>query len=718
MIKKFNIKKILPNIRNFRSLSLSSQLTLFFTSSMTLLFLLVVIFVSIGGSSLSTNESSNRMDLSLRSSKSIINTYLDGVESSFNTLLNDEVIVQSIKDLETIPNPETNSPYISKGDSSHIPHSSVKSVLSTISNLVDNTDGVDCAYIMTEKDNLIMYPQADVGLDYKPSGKVQYQDAVKNGFYWSNPYVDVSTGIVTFSAFAPIKDGDKTLGVLGVDINMDYLTSQASTAIPSALGNLSIIIQEGEDYRVCFSSNDDISSILTNKIIKSSNPDNSEDILVSPEIESALINKSKDLITAQIGEDKYLLKMINTDSNNWTILTSIHPSEFISSWFTIAKFAVIVAILIILISSFIGRKLINKLVMDIDKIKIIFTNIGNGNLKKADDFVAKSSDIKHLRDGAENMRQSLTSLISEVKSTSDILSNSAQDLNASFQETSAGIEEITRNMEDISVGSSKQLDFYENCVSLTVDLSDKITSLSCNADSMYAASNVVKDKNEEGLSLLNELSKSSKKSVEAIDTIESIILDLNEKTKNIQFIIDSISKIASQTNLLSLNASIEAARAGENGKGFAVVAEEVKKLAQQSSNSAAEIKNIIDAIQSDVEGSVNIMKEVKSISKIQNKSVNEVDAAFNSILISNNETNESIDTVVNLALELNNDKEKILKLMESISTLIKSSNSSTQEITSTIKQQSVLMDESSNAASALNNLAMNLLDISNKFDID
>ena len=112
------------------------------------------------------------------------------------------------------------------------------------------------------------------------------------------------------------------------------------------------------------------------------------------------------------------------------------------------------------------------------------------------------------------------------------------------------------------------------------------------------------------------------------------------------------------------------------------------------------------------------MKEVKSISKIQNISVNKVDAAFNSILTSNNETNQSIDTVVNLALEINKDKEKILELMKNMSSLIKSSNTSTQEITHTIKQQSEVMEESTNAAGELNKLAINLLGISNKFDIE
>lgn len=702
--------------KKFKNLSLSSQLTLFFTTMMTVLLVVIATFLVSSASSLSKSASGNRINLSLNAAKGIINTYLNGVESGFNTILNDKALASAIKELETTNNPETNSPYISKGDSTHIPLSSVQYIIDNFAAYADNTVGVNSVYVMTEKDNLIMYPQEDVGIDYKPSEKALYQ-AAKNGFFWSDPYIDSISGAVTFSLFAPIKDGDTVLGVLGADVDIDYLTQQASTAIPSELGNLSIIVQEGEDYKAFYSSNDEIASILNNKVIKSSNPNNSEDIFVIPEIENAILNKSDDLITAKLGDEEYLLKVANTGSNNWTILSSIHPSEFLSSSFSLTIFAGVVSIFIILASSFVGRKYINKMLKDVDKINDMFKEIGTGNLKTKYDFEAKSLDIKQLCDGAENMRESLTTLISEIQSASDSLSSSAQDLTASSQETNAGIEEITRNMEEIAEGSDKQSDYSEKCVSLTVDLSKKIALLTDNADSMSNASIVVKEKNEKGLTLVNELSESSKKNVDAIAKIEGIILDLNEKTKNIQYIIDAISKIAEQTNLLSLNAAIEAARAGEHGKGFSVVAEEVKKLAEQSSNSATEIKNITDAIQSDVIGSVSIMKEVKSISQNQKESVNEVHEAFDSILSSNNLTNDAINKVVALAAELNTDKDKILEAMQNISSLIETSSISTQEVTSTMKHQSHLMEEFSNAAGNLNALAINLLEISNTFDI-
>lgn len=134
-----------------------------------------------------------------------------------------------------------------------------------------------------------------------------------------------------------------------------------------------------------------------------------------------------------------------------------------------------------------------------------------------------------------------------------------------------------------------------------------------------------------GLESVYHLSDKNKQSELSRHEIEHVILSLHGHTSEIDKILNAISSIANQTNLLALNASIEAARAGEHGRGFAVVAEEIRKLAEESSNASEEIRTIMKLIQSDSNASIRSMEALKSNSIDQAKSVDSVVKAFKTI---------------------------------------------------------------------------------------
>ena len=164
-----------------------------------------------------------------------------------------------------------------------------------------------------------------------------------------------------------------------------------------------------------------------------------------------------------------------------------------------------------------------------------------------------------------------------------------------------------------------------------------------------------------------------------------ILEELTDKNKKIGMIIETINEITNQTNLLALNASIEAARAGEHGKGFQVVASEVKKLAESSKNSAKEIEDLIQDIDSKTNNMVESIKEGSEIIQIERKSLEKMQKEFAYIIENINEIKEIVSENMNSAEGLKIDSKKVFAEFNEIS-------SSSEEIAASIQEMVVFIE--------------------------
>jgi len=192
---------------------------------------------------------------------------------------------------------------------------------------------------------------------------------------------------------------------------------------------------------------------------------------------------------------------------------------------------------------------------------------------------------------------------------------------------------------------------------------------------------------------------------------------MNSSSQKISVIMNTITQIASQTNLLSLNASIEAARAGDAGRGFAVVASEIKKLAEQSSVAAKEIDYIINEIQSQSKNAVSEMNVTQIAITDQDKAVKETRNIFGEI----SNTSANLKTEVSKINEMNKrmilEKDIILGVMQEISASAQQNSAATQQISASSQEQVAGMEEVAKTAEQLNFVTQNLeLEIS-KFKI-
>jgi methyl-accepting chemotaxis protein len=342
-----------------------------------------------------------------------------------------------------------------------------------------------------------------------------------------------------------------------------------------------------------------------------------------------------------------------------------------SSWFT-KSFSIVGTLIAIIIGSIIAFFVIRGITLPIKATKAILRDIaqGQGDLTKRVD-VKTQDEIGELGNYFNSFISKLQSIISEVVSSANQLASAAEQMTvvssqssklllnqnsettqvaAAVNQMSCALEEVTRNTENASVASS-------------------------NANNeVRAGSELV----NQTLTSIQDLSTDVGNSADVLDK-------LKVHSENIGSVLDVIKNIATQTNLLALNAAIEAARAGEQGRGFAVVADEVRTLAKRTQDSTSEIEKIITQLQSGADEAVNVMESSRAKSNTTLQQAKQTGEFLSSI-------SSTISTIVNMNTQIAVSAQEQEKVIQEVNRSITSIQDIATE-TSTGSQQTTKTSE-------------------------
>ena len=266
----------------------------------------------------------------------------------------------------------------------------------------------------------------------------------------------------------------------------------------------------------------------------------------------------------------------------------------------------------------------------------------------------------------------LRSVLDELDEMVDKVSTTMHGIQESSGQVSAGSNQLAESAQDIAEGATNQAAAVEELVATVDEVTNQVLENTKSTD-------IVHDKAKQ---VGQEAANSQKKMGELVEAMKKI----NSTTQNIEKIIADIENIASQTNLLSLNASIEAARAGEAGRGFAVVADQIRQLAEESANSAVESKRLIEESLNEVE--------------VGNRVTKETGDAMNEVM---DELDKIIQEVANIRTASDRQAvsvKEIRKGVEDINDVIQSNSAAAQETSAT-------SEELSASATTLNELLEN-----------
>lgn len=330
---------------------------------------------------------------------------------------------------------------------------------------------------------------------------------------------------------------------------------------------------------------------------------------------------------------------------------------------------------------------------------------------------SRSDEIGDMARATKKVVSSLTDIIGNLIQTISKLEGFSDGFVQSFKTIDDNIGNLESASNEIARGATSQAMETQEANVGVIDIGTAIEEITGNVDKLDNSAEVMKEYNKTVSSTLDNLLQISDKTRKSVDLVYNQTNITNTSANNIRSATDMITDIASQTNLLSLNASIEAARAGEMGKGFAVVADEIRKLSEDSRKSAEEIMNIVQTLIDNSNLSVKTMGDLTTVIDEQNQMIHNTKHTFEDLNSEVNDVVEAISSITNQIEELNNTKDKVTGIVENLAAIAEENAASAQEASASMSQLEHIVADCSAQTNQLLDISANLSVYTKKFSL-
>ncbi|AET66339.1 methyl-accepting chemotaxis protein [Desulfosporosinus orientis DSM 765] len=549
-------------------------------------------------------------------------------------------------------------------------------------------------YVYKDKDRNIVFTNeyADTQYDYPTKPWYTISKGISEKSIWTDPYYDegIKTTILTDNVPFYDKDGN-FIGTITGGVDFSTLQKLISDIQLNIKSNIYLLNKDG-----IYLANPNPDKVLKVKITEEKNP--------------SLKEAAQKMMTEKTGTFSYdengarQVYFAEVPQFGWILAIDVSETDLLAPLKDLSRRMILLIALAVIITGTVLLLYSRFIVKNIRQVNQFASSIVQGDLTQT--IVVRSKDeFGQMTENLNSMMKNFKEIIEGIVNSSQQLAASSEELTASADEGSRTTEQIVCSIQEVSDGVKQKLSGVEATSDSAQQVSAQVHTITKDIQMVTEGSVKTSEKAATGNSVV-------RKAIDEMQSIETKVTDaagvvntLGEKSGEIGQIVALITNIAEQTNLLALNAAIEAARAGEQGRGFAVVAEEVRKLAEQSSDAAGKISDLIGEIQKETTKAVTTMNDGTSAVHEGITMVNSAGDAFQDILQGVNDFAKQAQAVAEVVQQLGMSTESIVSSIMEVANIPKEIAGSLENVVAGTEEQSASMEEIRRSATSLAQMA-------------
>ena len=515
--------------------------------------------------------------------------------------------------------------------------------------------------------------------------------------YISDMIVSKSTGsaIITFSV--PVFNIDRTqfLGIVQRNYDVSVLHDLLASDVTQDRQEIVIVDRTG--------------TVVAHSLreVDTENPETQEG---NPFYTDSRGDKTSGQYVSDFMGDTWIISWNKLEDSEWVVASCRVKEIALASLYRTILLQVLVGVLLIVAGVVVALIFAKFITAPLADVGDSLANLKEGTFKKISGYDNRNDEFGAIIRDTNGVVDKLRTIVGDISQGAGNVNFASDELAQMSARISSNTESVSRAVQEIATGATQQAQEIQNATVNMEKIEEAVANVQTSTRELSDITERMQVASSDSANSLTELRKSSENMNQAINDISEKISATSDAVGRINDMVESISSIASQTNLLSLNASIEAARAGEAGRGFAVVAEEIGKLALDSNESADKIRAEMDALLSESQAAVSMASNVQKNNERQQEVIESTFSSVNKMIDDIAVTSEGVNRIASNADACVAAKDVVVEVMSSLSAISEENAASSQETGASMEELSATVSSLSDSAQSLRDVSTTLSD--------